>query len=207
MDRKTPCYKCALMLPDSLVTHVVSHQGRGLKQAHDLSGSRLAAFMVGPAGGEGRRFVTIRGTDQQIGEALVIFGKRIAKKRVRAPRKQRSGNAAPAVAAPAPSRESASSTPKPSTQSAPPPTSMAPMHDPTSDFPDPADWDTPTPTPTPAAPSLPAGSPMALSTPTPPDPSSPMVIDYAYGHYARGTSVAPPRGANTARRSRPTRGR
>ncbi|KAG6862855.1 hypothetical protein C0993_001215 [Termitomyces sp. T159_Od127] len=214
---KTPRYECALELPDSLVAHVVGHQGRGLKQAHDLSGSQLAAFSVGPAGSEGRRFVTIRGTDQQIGEALVVLGKRIAKKRVRAPRKQRSGNAAPAVAVPAPSREPASSTlkpsiqfalppPKASAQSALPPPPRATMHDSTTDFKEPADWEDPTPTPVPAAPSLPAGSPMALSTPTP-ALSSPMVIDYAFGHYAQGTSTAPLRGANTARCSRPTQGR
>ncbi|KAG6892824.1 hypothetical protein C0993_002781 [Termitomyces sp. T159_Od127] len=102
MNGKTPRYECALELPNSLVVHVVGHQRRGLKQAHDLSGSWLAAFLVGPAGSEGRRFVTIQGTDQQIGEALVVLGKRIAKKCVCAPQKQRSGNAAPA-----PSREPA----------------------------------------------------------------------------------------------------
>ncbi|KAG6883275.1 hypothetical protein C0992_009220, partial [Termitomyces sp. T32_za158] len=105
-DGKVPRYECALELPDSLVAHVVGHQGRGLKQAHDLSGSRLAAFT-------------------QIGEALVVFGKRITKKRVRAPRKQQSGNAALAVAVPTPSGANASSTPKPPTLSAPPPPPMA----------------------------------------------------------------------------------
>ncbi|KAG6882738.1 hypothetical protein C0993_009337, partial [Termitomyces sp. T159_Od127] len=158
--------------------------GRGLKQAHDLSGSWLAAFTVGPASSKGRRFVTIWGTDQQIGEALVVFGKRIAKKHVHALRKQQSGNAVPAVAAPAPSRANASSTPKPPTLSTPPPPPMACVPDSTLDFPEPADWDEPTPVLTPAASSLPAGSPMALSTPTPALSSS-MVIDYAYGHYAR----------------------
>ncbi|KAG6871675.1 hypothetical protein C0992_010515, partial [Termitomyces sp. T32_za158] len=204
-DGKVPCYECALELPNSLVAHVVGHQGRGLKQAHDLSGSRLAAFTVGLAGSEGRRFVTIRGTDQQIGEALVVLGKCIAKKRVHAPRKQQSGNAALAVAAPAPSRANALSTPKPPTLSALPPPPMARVPDSTSDFPEPADWDEPTPVPTPAASSLPADLPMALSTPTP-ALSSPMVIDYAYGHYARGTSTAPC-STNTACHSRPTRGR
>ncbi|KAG6869450.1 hypothetical protein C0995_002967, partial [Termitomyces sp. Mi166 len=93
--------------------------GRGLKQAHDLSGSRLAAFAVGPAGNEGRRFVTIRGTDQQIGEALMVIGKRITKRCVHAPRKQKTGNFALNVAALAPSLselDSASSTPRHSTQ-------------------------------------------------------------------------------------------
>ncbi|KAG6867435.1 hypothetical protein C0993_002777 [Termitomyces sp. T159_Od127] len=200
---KTPCYKCTLKLPDSLVAHVIRHQGCGLKQAHDLSGSWLAAFSVGPADGEGRRFVFIQGTDQQIGEALVVLGKCIAKKRVCALRKQQSGNAALA-----PSREPASSTPKPSIQFAPPPPKasaqsalppppMASMHDSTTDFKEPADWDDLLPMPVPAASLLPAGSPMALSTPTP-ALSSPMVIDYAFGHYAPGTSTAPPCSTNTA---------
>ncbi|KAG6858037.1 hypothetical protein C0995_003154, partial [Termitomyces sp. Mi166 len=59
-------YECALEIPDFLMSHVIKHQGQGLKQAHDLSGSWLVAFMVGPAENEGCRFVTIRGTDQQI---------------------------------------------------------------------------------------------------------------------------------------------
>ncbi|KAG6874607.1 hypothetical protein C0993_000188, partial [Termitomyces sp. T159_Od127] len=204
-DGKVPRYKCTLELPDSLVAHIVGHQGQGLKQVHDLSGSWLAAFTVGLAGSEGRHFVTIQGTCQQIGEALVVFGKRIAKKHVRAPRKQRSGNAVPAVAAPAPSRANTLSTLKPPTLSTPPPPPMARVPDSTSDFPEPADWDEPTPVPTPTASSLPAGSPMALSTPTPALLSL-MVIDYAYGHYARGISTAP-RSTNTACRSRLTQGR
>ncbi|KAG6871296.1 hypothetical protein C0995_006344 [Termitomyces sp. Mi166 len=95
------------------------YKWQGLKQAHDLFGSWLAPFAVGPAGNEGCRFVTIRGTDQQIGEALVVIGKRIAKQRVRTPRKQKTGNSALNVAALAPSPsvlDSASSTPRQSTQ-------------------------------------------------------------------------------------------
>ncbi|KAG6880676.1 hypothetical protein C0995_004962, partial [Termitomyces sp. Mi166 len=149
--------------------------GRGLKQAHDLSGSRLAAFAVGPAGNEGRRFVTIRGTDQQIGEALVVIGKRIAKRRVRAPRKQKTGNSAPNVAAPAPTpsvSDSASSTPRQSTQPTRPPRST-PSHSAAT----PATRATPS--------SLPAGSPMVTGPPTsampsasgsPMDATSPMAL-------------------------------
>ncbi|KAG6858962.1 hypothetical protein C0995_012582, partial [Termitomyces sp. Mi166 len=79
------------------------HQGQGLKQAHNLSSSQLAAFAVGLAGNEGHQFVTIRGTDQQIGEALVVIGKGIAKCRVHTTQKQKTGNTALEVAALAPS--------------------------------------------------------------------------------------------------------
>ncbi|KAG6898684.1 hypothetical protein C0995_008863, partial [Termitomyces sp. Mi166 len=96
-------YKCTLEIPNSLVSHVIRHQGQGLKQAHNLSSSWLVAFVVGPAENEGCWFVTIRGTDQQIGEALVVIGKCIAKHRVHTPRKQKTNNAVLGVAALAPS--------------------------------------------------------------------------------------------------------
>ncbi|KAG6892113.1 hypothetical protein C0995_005292, partial [Termitomyces sp. Mi166 len=95
--------------------------GQGLKQAHNLSGSQLAAFAVGPTGDEGHRFITIRSTDQQIGEALVVIGKCIAKHQVRASWKQKTGNAvlgvAPLALSPSHS-DSILSIPKPSIQQA-----------------------------------------------------------------------------------------
>ncbi|KAG6859689.1 hypothetical protein C0995_005672 [Termitomyces sp. Mi166 len=129
-DGQAHRYGCVLEIPNSLVSHVIGHQGQGLKQAHDLSGSWLAAFAVGLAGNKGRWFITIRGTDQQIGEALVVIGKHIAKQCVHAPRKQKTGNSAPNIAAPAPSpsdSDSASSTPRHSTQPTRPPHST-PSH-------------------------------------------------------------------------------
>ncbi|KNZ80788.1 hypothetical protein J132_04293 [Termitomyces sp. J132] len=78
-DGHTPCIECVLELPNSLVVHVVGHQGQGLKQALDISGTCLVAFTVSLAGGD-HQFVSIWGSDQQIGEALVVIGKWIAKK-------------------------------------------------------------------------------------------------------------------------------
>ncbi|KAG6901245.1 hypothetical protein C0995_014651 [Termitomyces sp. Mi166 len=118
-DGQARHYKCALKIPNSLVSHIIGHQGQGLKQAHNLSGSWLATFVVGPAENEGCQFATIRGTDQQIGKALVVIGKHIAKRQVRTPWKQKTGNAVLEVAAPAPSSfnsDSVSSTSKPPTQ-------------------------------------------------------------------------------------------
>ncbi|KAG5337503.1 hypothetical protein C0989_009486 [Termitomyces sp. Mn162] len=77
-DGHTPHSKCTLELPDFLVAHMVGHQGQGLKQALDISGTHLAAFTVSSAGGD-CQFVSIQGSDQQIGEALVVIGKQIAK--------------------------------------------------------------------------------------------------------------------------------
>ncbi|KAG6871651.1 hypothetical protein C0995_001805 [Termitomyces sp. Mi166 len=210
-------YKCALEIPDSLVSHVIGHQGWGLKQAHDLSGSRLAAFAVGPAGNEGRRFITIRGTNQQIGEALVVIEKHIGKCRVRAPQKQKTGNSALAVAAPAPSPsdwDSALSTPRPSTQQTQPPRST-----PSRPAATPTTRTTPSSLPaespivtgpfTGAKPSA-SGSlmdttlPMALFTLTPDMLETP-VISYGFGHYSGANTAM--RSSNTAQRSRPFRGR
>ncbi|KAG6870488.1 hypothetical protein C0995_012677 [Termitomyces sp. Mi166 len=117
------CYECTLSFPTLL------HQGWGLKQAHNLSSSQLSAFAVGPARNEGHRFVTIRGTDQQISEALVVIGKCIAKRQVHTPQKQKTGNAVLGVAALALSSSnsgSVSSTPKPPTQQKRPPLTPTP---------------------------------------------------------------------------------
>ncbi|KAG6887156.1 hypothetical protein C0995_000830 [Termitomyces sp. Mi166 len=166
---------------------------------------------------KGRWFVTIRSTDQQIGEALVVIGKRIAKRQVHAPRKQKTSNAVPGVAAPAlsPSNSgSVLSTPKPPTQQTQPLPTPTPSH----------------PAATPAIQalpkSLPAGSPMvtgppttampsasgslmdttllmALSTLTPGTLEAP-IISYAFRHYSGGNTAT--RGSNTAQHSQPFRG-
>ncbi|KAG6859926.1 hypothetical protein C0995_001832 [Termitomyces sp. Mi166 len=207
-DGQAHRFECTLEIPDSLVSHVIGHQGRGLKQAHDLSGSRLATFAVGPAGNKGRWFVTIRGTDQQISEALMVIGKHIAKQRVHAPQKQKTGNSVPNVAAPAPSPsdlDSAPSTPQPSTQQTRPPCST-----PSCPAATPATWATPSSLlagnlivigPLTSAKPLASGSPMdttspmALSTPTP-DMSETPVIFYGFGHYSRANMAM--HGSNTA---------
>ncbi|KAG5334189.1 hypothetical protein C0989_004134 [Termitomyces sp. Mn162] len=198
------------LITNSLVAHIVGHQGQGLEQAHNLSGAWLAAFTVGLAGDDGCWFVTIRSTDQQIGEALVVFGKHIAKWHVHILQKQHSGNAVPAVAPPAPSQDPTSSTPLPSTQQPQPPslptlsTTVAPSvivthaaaTPSTQGMPTPQAVDSPMATrtltsvmPTPLAPGSPMDTslPMSLST-VAPDMSTP-IISYAFVHYSYSQST------------------
>ncbi|KAK7014642.1 hypothetical protein R3P38DRAFT_3573406 [Favolaschia claudopus] len=54
-------YSCTLVVPDSVVGHIVGCGGKGL--------------------------VSIRGSDQQIGEALIALGKRFMRKRIRSKKK------------------------------------------------------------------------------------------------------------------------
>lgn len=76
---------CTVAVPDALAGHVVGRGGRGLKQVTDISGARVSAFEP-KDGPKDERLVSIRGTDLQIGAALVVIGKRLARQRVRAPR-------------------------------------------------------------------------------------------------------------------------
>ena len=69
-----------------------------MKQIHDISGARVAAFQVTTS--PDKRQVTIRGTDKQIGEALVVLGKRLARKRVHYPTKKKAEVPAPSSTAP-----------------------------------------------------------------------------------------------------------
>ncbi|KAF5379385.1 hypothetical protein D9615_006603 [Tricholomella constricta] len=82
MEGKADRYLIGLEFPDSLMPHIVGSRGRGLKQIHDLSGARVSAFTMGPDE-ERQRLVSIKGTDRQIGDALIVLGKRIARQRHR----------------------------------------------------------------------------------------------------------------------------
>lgn len=73
-----------LAIPQDLVSHVVGQGGRGLKQLNDFTGARVTVYQTVHNSTE--RHVTIRGTVEQLGDALVVLGKRIARKRVRPPK-------------------------------------------------------------------------------------------------------------------------
>jgi hypothetical protein len=94
-------------IPDASATHVIGQGGQGLRQIHDISGARVAAYTLA-AGSCNERHVSIRGTDVQIGDALVVLGKRLARKRVRNPKAK---NKSSSTAAPPPSQAAAASAP------------------------------------------------------------------------------------------------
>ncbi|KAK7012517.1 hypothetical protein R3P38DRAFT_3588402 [Favolaschia claudopus] len=95
-------YSCTLVVPDSVVGHIVGRGGKGLHQSHDVSGAQLRAYTDKASPLERR--VSIRGTDQQVGEALIALGKRFMRKRIRSKKKgpsRPSGDLAPPPPSPA----------------------------------------------------------------------------------------------------------
>ncbi len=94
-------------IPDASAAHVVGQGGQGLKQIHDISGARVSAFTLA-SGPRDERLISIRGTDVQIGDALVVLGKRLARKRVRYPTAKSKSTP---TAAPPPSKAVAASAP------------------------------------------------------------------------------------------------
>ena len=70
-----------VVIPAASAQHVVRQGGKGLKQIHDISGAWIQAYTLA-SGSRDKHHVSIRGTDLQIGDALVVLGKRIARKKV-----------------------------------------------------------------------------------------------------------------------------
>ncbi|KAJ7190004.1 hypothetical protein GGX14DRAFT_408383 [Mycena pura] len=102
-------YSCTLVVTDAVVGHIIGRGSKGLHQAHDVSGTQLRAYTdkVSPA----ERRVSIRGIDQQIGDALIALGKCFIRKRVRPKKKglsRPSEGTAPPPAGPAPAPPPAS---------------------------------------------------------------------------------------------------
>jgi len=85
-------FSASLVIAEDLMGHVVGRGGRGLKQVTDISSARVLAFTQ-EVDGRSERLVSIWGTDKQISDALVVLGKRIARKRVSAPKKKKYGTA------------------------------------------------------------------------------------------------------------------
>ena len=223
-EGKTDRHLVTVVIPDASAQHVVGQGGKGLKQIHDISGARVNAYTL-VNGSRDERHVSIRGTDLQVGDALVVLGKRLARKKVRPPKAKKTGPSkdSPQSAPLHPTNQQSSSLPRysstqrsgPSTgprivevstgeASAPPATPFAPT----------VAMASPSPSSTPIVPSVTMGSPS-------PYPSSgtltPMQVDALRTLPLSGNLMPPSseldpseyrqtlprRGGNTARRSRP----
>ncbi|KAF5336661.1 hypothetical protein D9758_016747 [Tetrapyrgos nigripes] len=76
VEGKPNCFSCTLVVPDSVIGHLIGRGGKGLHQVHNISGARPQAFTV-KSSRTGERHVSIQGTDQQIGETLIGLGKHL----------------------------------------------------------------------------------------------------------------------------------
>jgi len=114
-------FSTSLVLADNLVGHMVGRGGRGLKQVADISSARISVHSQ-EINGHWEHLVSIQGTNKQLGDALVVLGKQIARKYVTVSKKKKDGLASSGLgnAGPGPSPQAA--LPKPS---APPPPSSA----------------------------------------------------------------------------------
>jgi len=92
--------------------HVVGRGRRGLKQVADISSARVSVHSQ-EIDGHWEHLVSIRDTDKQLGDALVVLGKRIARKRMTVPKKKKDSSAFSGLAnaGPGPSPRAAFSKP------------------------------------------------------------------------------------------------
>ena len=67
------------------IVTVVSQGRKGLKQINDISSARVNAYSVA-GGSNNEHHISIRGTDLQITDTLILLGKRNARKKVRPPK-------------------------------------------------------------------------------------------------------------------------
>ena len=98
MEGKADCHLVTVVVPDDAAMHVIGKGGKGLKQVHDISGARVHAYTLA-SGSRDERHIAIRGTDLQIGDALVVLGKRVARKRVHPPKKDKTKATGPSASA------------------------------------------------------------------------------------------------------------
>jgi KH domain len=182
---KSNRFQLTVVLPDAVVSHVVGRQGRGLKQVADISGARVSAFTLkdGPAN---QRHVTIRGSDIQIGDALVVVGKRVhSPKASKATKPKAPAVKVEATAAPIPSYPPASVAREPSPQ--PSPVYRAPRA-PTPETPRPGPSRPSQPT-RPSPTETPMGTPMSVDPQT--YPGTPMEIGRARSGGAPRGCISP----------------
>ena len=203
MEGKPNRHLITVVIPDASAQHVVGQAGKGLKQIHDISDAQVHAYSV--AGSSDERHVSIRGTDLQISDALVVLGKRIARKKVRPPKMKKTGpsgglsHLAPLLL----TKQQSSSLPCHfSTQREGPSTKPRIVEVPTGEPVKPYDMPvaptvvmaSPSPTSTPIVPSITMGSPTSY---TPDNTLTPMQVDAICQRYAlTGQRLAALRGSD-----------
>jgi len=224
MEGKTDRHLVTVVIPDASAQHVVGQGGKGLKQIHDISGARVNAYSVASSSDE--RHISIRGTDLQIGDALVVLGKRIARKVVRTPKAKKTipttGSLQTALSPPTKPTTAHAAAPYTSTQRSGPSTEPRIVEVPMGEYDESpvtplaptVVMASPSPASTPIVPSVAMGSPQPY---TPDEALTPMQIDAIRqrqslldeqmarirGLDPHGRSPSSSRGGNTARRSRP----
>jgi len=83
-------YSASLVLADNLVGHVIGRGRHGLKQVADISSACVSVHSQ-EIDGYWERLVSMQGTNKQLGNILVVLGKRIAWKCVSVPKKKKEG--------------------------------------------------------------------------------------------------------------------
>jgi hypothetical protein len=71
------CILCTLLVPESVVGHLIGQVGRGLKLATTILKARIVVSGLPNESGATCK-ATIHGTSKEVRMALVIMGKRIA---------------------------------------------------------------------------------------------------------------------------------
>ena len=84
------------------MAHIVRQGGKGLKQLYDISGAQVLAYTL-TSGLRDEHHISIHGTDEQIGDALVVLGKCLTCKHVHSPMTKKMAPASPTAWTPMPS--------------------------------------------------------------------------------------------------------
>jgi len=121
-------FSTSLVLADDLVGHVVGRGGHGLKQVTDILSAHVSVHSQ-EIDGHWECLVSIRGTNKQLSDALIVLGKRIAQKCVIVPKKKKEGSASTGLGNAGPRSSHQAALPQPSVPL--PPSSARQMTTPT----------------------------------------------------------------------------
>ena len=85
MEGKTDCHLITVVISDASAQHIVGQGRKGLKHIHNISGAQVNTYSMA-SGSNNERHISIRGTNLQISDTLIILGKWITRKKVRPPK-------------------------------------------------------------------------------------------------------------------------